>query len=327
MVQGLTRTFRIEKDPEKEGEWSSVSDVGKEFGGAELTWDAYLRVEEAYLRAIRILADAYGVTEISVRHPEAWSPLPGWLTEFRDGTVLSLETAVRVARAVLRESGIFCHLVSEGRIDLSFGRDYTVYADVAGDPDEALARIRGTGLDVLDESASADPFRDVDDDEFFRLPADADFWLRLSERIGRRRGRHLLLERWAQGTYGQSWYALLPGDSEAVRRRVRPRSQVFAFFDVDVFGPAKLRDRAGSLSEDDVDDLEPWIRAVPAEPPRLETEYFTDPESVTALAESAGTSAEAFFFVHPGLNPEGEDRLVGVVPDPDGRVRGRWPAY
>ncbi|UJW34458.1 hypothetical protein L3Q67_12180 [Saccharothrix sp. AJ9571] len=118
--------FKVTKyDPAKFGdagsypadEWTAYSDVGE-----LVERDEYERVEGLYLRAVRIAAESSGVTRLRVRGLEA-----GEDAAISEGQWLSLDEAIEVCRAMLREEGVWCRLEDDDRFYAHVGNDYYLY--------------------------------------------------------------------------------------------------------------------------------------------------------------------------------------------------------
>ncbi|MBN6035332.1 hypothetical protein [Amycolatopsis sp. 195334CR] len=118
-------------DPE---EWTAYSDIGELVDRAE-----YERVEGLYLQAVRTAAELSGVTRVRVRG------LEGEDAAIREGQWLSLDEAVEVCRAMLREAGIWCRLEDDDRFYAHVGNDFYLYVGSTVDAHRELA---GPGLFV-----------------------------------------------------------------------------------------------------------------------------------------------------------------------------------
>lgn len=154
-------SYRVSKfDPgasieERRGDWTSMSDVGKQFSGQTLSQAAYEGVESRYLHAVRlVLAEAH-VRELRiqdvVRSSIATSDAD-WITE---GAVVDTERAVAVCRAQLREQ-LSCHMVAESGFSLDVGFDLYLYITSPFRLERTLEEIRGLGLHV--EPGVASPY-------------------------------------------------------------------------------------------------------------------------------------------------------------------------
>ena len=122
--------------------WTSVSDIGKRFGGQVLTAEEYLRVEAAYVETILGLLSAAGVPELVVSGVEQHDLPVGWtlpddeelrreLDRVADGVVVSGAVLARVIRLALREH-LWCKLSAANGAYVHFGYDYYTYVGVPG---------------------------------------------------------------------------------------------------------------------------------------------------------------------------------------------------
>ena len=112
-------------------EWTSYSDIGRSFGGVILTEHEYKRVEDAYIDAAVAFLTEANLTSITVQGLE--NRRKQYLA-VHEGSVLTLEEAGAVIRAVLREE-FWCRLQNE-RGYVHFGWDYYMYL---GTPDRCPA--------------------------------------------------------------------------------------------------------------------------------------------------------------------------------------------
>lgn len=128
--------WRISKYPPnaERCEWTSVCDIGTVCAGKILEKEEYLRVENLYLNAIRIIAQCNGVSffEVTALEPNLQStsikvPDEKGLQSFaiQEGSIIGLESALYVAQKVLREE-MWCKLVN-ARMFVHFGYDYYIY--------------------------------------------------------------------------------------------------------------------------------------------------------------------------------------------------------
>ena len=128
----LPHQFRLTKYlPEVRGDsgaflgddWTSISDIGRRFGGRTLTLTEYLRVESRHVVAVASFMEESGVESVTVADAERGA-LPG--LPLRDGLVLSPLQALDVVRHELREEA-WCRLQDPGRFFVHVGYDYYVF--------------------------------------------------------------------------------------------------------------------------------------------------------------------------------------------------------
>ncbi len=145
-------------------EWTSVTDIGKDYTGDKLTVEEYLRVEGAYASAAQLLwrnsqqlpLIISGLEEQALehrlvllkRHPELCQGVAiGQLTEGQE--IDNAELLARVVQLNLREF-IWCRLQSQAGFYLHFGWDFYMYSGgVLLEPAEK-EQIKESGLFVED---------------------------------------------------------------------------------------------------------------------------------------------------------------------------------
>lgn len=102
-------------------EWTSISDVGKEFDGCIFTMDEYERVERHYADFVCELTDKCGVFPLSIdayseiHHNDTW----------REGQLIRREELYAILQGNLREE-CWCRLNGPGFF-IHFGYDYYIY--------------------------------------------------------------------------------------------------------------------------------------------------------------------------------------------------------
>lgn len=136
-------------------EWTSVSDIGRSFGGVVLTREAYRRVEDAYFEAALAFLREAAVATLTVRGLEGSGD-----SEVREGEVLTLDQAGELLRRLLREE-LWCRLEGESSF-LHVGYDYYMYIGVPRPCPAAQALARRLGLHV---EPFQSPYREDADEE------------------------------------------------------------------------------------------------------------------------------------------------------------------
>lgn len=119
-------------------EWTSVSDVGRAYGGEIVTCSEYLRVEALYVRAVRSFLEASQLKTLRVVDLQAndieTEAFPAELTEETraraatvvDGMEVGGEDLDWIVRLALREA-LWCRLKGEHGFYVHFGYDYYMY--------------------------------------------------------------------------------------------------------------------------------------------------------------------------------------------------------
>lgn len=135
-------------------EWTSVSDVGRDFGQGVVTLEEYLTIENQYVSVVEQLMQIAGITELCITDLECktgnFIGIPTALREecqndlklirsnlkpIQIGKTLDLELIPKVVRLCLREV-IWCRLIGQHNFYVHFGYDYYMYAGFDGEMDE-----------------------------------------------------------------------------------------------------------------------------------------------------------------------------------------------
>lgn len=123
-------------------EWTSIGDIGHEFGGLVLTEDAYRRTEAAYAEAAMEFLREAGVESLTVvgleNHRREVSPA--------EGGRLGISQIGEVVRAMLAER-FWCRL-EDGPSYLHVGHDYYMYLGLPTRCDGAVRFTAKLGLFV-----------------------------------------------------------------------------------------------------------------------------------------------------------------------------------
>ena len=127
-------------------EWTAVSDVGRTFDGKVFERGEYLRVEGAYVSAVRSMMDALGIVELEVRDFEQHECLaddgPGQAVSLTEHCVVRGLEVESVVRLGLREV-IWCRLVGANGFYVHFGHDYYLYAGWSDRRSEVIPAFAG----------------------------------------------------------------------------------------------------------------------------------------------------------------------------------------
>lgn len=138
--------FRVTKyDPRRRGEdgafldhdWTSVTDIGKNFRSGVLTYPQYRIVEDAYVDSVKRLMAVAGVNSLQIagledhgEHPLRTSlvldDIERRMPTLQEGKRISGEDVDIVIRLNLRER-IWCRLLGDRYFFVHFGFDYHMY--------------------------------------------------------------------------------------------------------------------------------------------------------------------------------------------------------
>lgn len=152
--------FRDAQGRYLKSEWTSIADLGRTFAGDVLTAEAYLRVEDAYIEAIREFLAACRIDSVRVTDLETRAD-PGSdcdeltlaargvsladVRALREGALIPVGTLDPVLRAALREL-IWFRLSGHDGCYVHFGYDYYVYCGCDAAPGEVTLTEPPAGL-------------------------------------------------------------------------------------------------------------------------------------------------------------------------------------
>jgi hypothetical protein len=144
--------------------WTSISDIGKQFGDVLFQFDEYLAIEQKYILAGREFIEESGIPSLTVSAVERIDLDPGndgelfsaeLLADSRplqNGQVLGPDEIENVCRLNLREI-IWCKLESPGKFYIHFGYDYYMYIGSIDPCSRSLDFVNSIGL-FSEETAS-----------------------------------------------------------------------------------------------------------------------------------------------------------------------------
>ncbi len=309
--------------------------------------------EAAYLAAVTAFAEDSGVTEVSIREPEVTgfvnfgleAPIDGHglaglfapdLSDYHDGAVVRVDTAVELVRAMLRDNGAWCRLEAEDRFAVHIGYDQYMYIGSHLPCERAVATATGLGLFPIRIEQS--PY-DVDEEP--GPPADAAFWEQLADLVTRH-GTILLCESPARSL--TRWHRLTAEDLDLTAGSVDRAAEDHEL-------TAESVDRAADVLDRDVKrrQIRPYdLHLAPRARLSVWPDLSPDVEGVRATIDGLSEyvwenqAGEIQSVVVPDADVEGfpEDAiaaavlpttqdgynplLAGVLPDPDGVLRARW---
>jgi hypothetical protein len=149
--------FRDERGAYLKDEWTSVSDVGKPYDGAALTFEEYRKTEDAYVSTALSFVSEAGLNALTITYLETYGVAEARADDLqgiafdpklvKQGLALSREAIADVCRLVLREI-LWCKLESECGFYIHFGYDYYMYVGSPVPSEKAIAHGRQQGLFV-----------------------------------------------------------------------------------------------------------------------------------------------------------------------------------
>ncbi|WP_328419552.1 S1 RNA-binding domain-containing protein [Streptomyces sp. NBC_00443] len=317
-VQQLPYVYRVTKyDP-------SDRDEHGHYIGSEDTVSDHGEVEAAYLQAVAAFAKDTGLGHLAVREPQVPSlahfgvepPVDGFgldglfptgPTGFHDGAQVSLDVALELLRAMLRDNGAWCRLEEEGMFAVHVGWDQCVYISSVQPCEQAWARTRALGL--FPERLDSSPYEMETDGDEIQRPGDDDFWAGLRWAVAACRAG-LLEETAVEGA--STWHRLTLDSIDTVRAGLAPRARLAVWPDLS-------------------SDIDAVLRALPSEGLVEGVWQDSDGRMHNAIADQdafpelaarmSGAVAAALLSVYAD---ECAPLFTAVMPDSDGVVRARW---
>lgn len=137
-------------------EWTSVSDIGKEFCNGVFTKEEYQKTEDSYVNAISEILKEKGISELIVRDLEKDEKTEFGLSfeekqlfeEITNNEHINLYKAEPLIRLVLREM-LWCRLCSDLEdVKIEFGYDYYMYVSCSEIEASTKKKICESGLFV-----------------------------------------------------------------------------------------------------------------------------------------------------------------------------------
>lgn len=149
------------------------------YSGSEPAISDHGPVEAACLQAVAAFAEDTCVDRMAIREPQiggfahfGWEPpvdgygpadlFPADLIGFHDGALVPIAVGLELVRAMLRDSGAWCRLETEGAFAVHIGGDQYLYVGSSHPCEAALARTRSLGL--FPERLDASPYDFAPDD-------------------------------------------------------------------------------------------------------------------------------------------------------------------
>jgi hypothetical protein len=147
----ITKYDPIYRDAEgrfTKNEWTSFSDVGKEFDGQCFELSQYYEIESRYIQAIDILLTEGNATNITIREIEKNGTnekmdqlmLRDYL-QLHDNQVIDKTRLRQISKLILREY-IWCKLVTDVGLSITFGYDYYMYFHLINISQKVINNIR-----------------------------------------------------------------------------------------------------------------------------------------------------------------------------------------
>jgi hypothetical protein len=274
----------------------------------------YFAAEDALLRLVESLHTALGSGEIRVIEPLLGVPLPDWLPEFRNGTVVSREQALRLLRSALRGVRIGCglSLLKDGSALIATDFDGLLRVDLDERRCALLSELLPDTLEIVSEQPAppaADSQQGIADDTF---------WQTLAALVPKHPDGLLVIERWAYGDYGETWHWATLGTLDLIRGTVREHSLLIVD-ELPVLEEIDLAERFDDTSIRALDDIDlRYLR-----PSQDSPDLGVAPLTSSALAADPGAWNRPVRVVSSSWTAT--PLLAAVVPDrTTGAVAAHW---
>ncbi len=149
-------SYRNASGSYQKNEWSSFTDIGKNFDNKQLTLNDYLLIEDAYIGAIVCFMECNHINTMRVTNLEK-QRLPEDRSSYSEEMVNALnlvanniiadkETIKSIGRLILREA-FWCKLKAKNMY-VHFGYDYYMYIGSKNACNETVVKIEHSGLFV-----------------------------------------------------------------------------------------------------------------------------------------------------------------------------------
>jgi len=163
-------TYRDKKGAYLRDEWTAYSDIGRTYNNKKITFDDYIKVEDAYIASIISFMELTKTEGLSIVGLESRG-LPERDTHYsrdmvdafvkaKEGLLLDRQLVRLIARLILRED-LWCKLKAENMY-VHFGYDYYMYIGSSKYSEEVIKKIEKSGL-FVEEFKS--PYSDDEDEE------------------------------------------------------------------------------------------------------------------------------------------------------------------
>ena len=200
----------------------SISDPVSPQDDEEPSFGSYFTAEDSMLRFVRSLLSALGSEETTVREPLLGIPQPDWLPDFRNGVHLSLDQSLRLLRCSLRGVPIGCRLllIEDGSVQISADFNGLLRVDAHERHESVITSLLPPGLEIFAGQPTQPPESMQD------RVADEGFWQSVKDLLLTLPLGILVIERWADGIWGETWRLATIGTIDQVRRSIRENSLV-----------------------------------------------------------------------------------------------------
>ena len=136
-------------------EWTSFSDIGKEFNGVIFTEEEYLTTEGNYIKAAIFIFESVSCNVIVIKNIEKYSDeiidegLQRFYNDLKEDFYLTLDNIGNAITLILRDN-LWCelHCLNNPNVVVRFGYDYYMYANGISSDSYVWEQIREIGLFV-----------------------------------------------------------------------------------------------------------------------------------------------------------------------------------
>ena len=132
-------------------EWTSFSDIGREFSGKKFTYQNYLSIENAYISVIELIIQTININSLKIENLEMTKGskvetncVPIYKT-MHEGATIKRDGVNSLCRLILREV-LWCKLINNGKIWIHFGYDYYMYIGTILSAEDISEIVTSNGL-------------------------------------------------------------------------------------------------------------------------------------------------------------------------------------
>ncbi|MBP3800959.1 MAG: hypothetical protein J6I85_02855 [Clostridia bacterium] len=148
--------YKIENRKEIINEWTSISDIGKEYNGKEFKYEDYIKTENAYIEIIFMFIKLNNIKKITIDELEKYNDdkliydeydfqIQKLIRKLKNKMELEICDIELYIRAILREQ-IWAKLYSSDELYIHFGYDYYMYIGSKVEPKKEIKEIEKSGL-------------------------------------------------------------------------------------------------------------------------------------------------------------------------------------
>lgn len=155
--------YKIKNKNEIINEWTSISDIGKEYNGKQFKYEEYIKTENTYIEAINMFIKLNKIKELTIDELEKYNydkliydeydiQIKELIKKVKNKMKIKTSDIELFIRAILREQ-IWAKLASSDEFYIHFGYDYYMYIGSKAEPQKEIEQIEKMGL-VIEKQLS-----------------------------------------------------------------------------------------------------------------------------------------------------------------------------